>query len=82
MIANTAFLAAVTTFLIIAWLAGELSYLSTYKTALFRLYGTQRGLATLLLSLNLCGVLLARPRRVPARHGAQVETSGSSAGYA
>ena len=28
MIANTAFLAAVTTFLIVAWLAGELSYLS------------------------------------------------------
>ena len=41
MIANTAFLAAVTTFLIVAWLAGELSYLSDYKTALFRLHGMQ-----------------------------------------
>ena len=31
MIANTAFLAAVTTFLIVAWLAGELSYLSALQ---------------------------------------------------
>ena len=39
MIANTAFLAAVTVFLIVAWLAGELSFLAPYKTALFRLHG-------------------------------------------
>ena len=56
MIANTAFLAAVTTFLIVAWLAGELSYLSDYKTALFRLHGMQLGVATVLIFLNLCGV--------------------------
>ena len=56
MIANTAFLAAVTTFLILAWLAGELSYLSAYKTALFRLHGEQLAVVTVLLFLNLCGV--------------------------
>ena len=31
MIANTAFLAAVTVFLLVAWLAGELSYLSSSR---------------------------------------------------
>ena len=31
MIANTAFLAAVTMFLIVAWLAGELSFLSAVQ---------------------------------------------------
>jgi hypothetical protein len=56
MIANSAFLAAVTTFLIVAWLAGELSYLSPYKTALFRLHGLHLGLATVLIFLNLCGM--------------------------
>jgi len=39
MIANTAFAAALTTFLIVAWLAGELSYLAPYKVALFRYHG-------------------------------------------
>ena len=48
MIANTALLAAVTTFLIVAWLAGELSYLSSYKTVLFRLHGMHLGVATVL----------------------------------
>ena len=56
MIANTAFLAAVTTFLIVAWLAGELSYLSQYETALFRLHGVRIGIVTVLIFLNLCGV--------------------------
>ena len=31
MIANVAFLAAITTFLAVAWLAGELSFLAPYK---------------------------------------------------
>ena len=56
MIANTAFLAAVTTFLIVAWLAGELSYLSAYKNVLFRLHGTRLSVLTLVMFLNLCGV--------------------------
>jgi hypothetical protein len=62
MIANTAFLAAVTTFLIVAWVAGELSYLSAYKTALFRLHGMRLVGMTVLIFLNLCGIyyLVAR----------------------
>jgi hypothetical protein len=56
MIANTAFLAAVTTFLIVAWLAGELSYLSAYKTALFRLHGIRLAAVTVLIFFNLCGI--------------------------
>ena len=56
MIANSAFLAAITTFLIVAWLAGELSYLSAYKTALFRRHGVRLGVLTLLIFLNLCGL--------------------------
>lgn len=56
MIANTAFLAAVTTFLLVAWLAGELSYLSEYKTALFRLHGMPLGVMAVLVFLNLCGI--------------------------
>ena len=36
MIANTAFLAALTVFLLAAWLAGELTFLAPYKATLFR----------------------------------------------
>lgn len=56
MIANTAFLAAVTTFLFVAWLAGELSYLAPYKTALFSAHGGRIGVAIVLIFLNLCGI--------------------------
>jgi len=62
MIANTAFLAAITLFLVIAWLAGELSFLAPYKAPLFRLHGRFIAEAALLLFLNLCAVyyVLAR----------------------
>ena len=62
MIANTAFLAALTTFLLAAWLAGELTFLAPYKTALFRMHGTFIAGMTLLLFLNLCAAyyVLAR----------------------
>jgi hypothetical protein len=56
MIANVAFLSALTTLLLVGWLAGELSYLSPYKTALFRIHGLRIGLCTALTFLNLCGV--------------------------
>jgi hypothetical protein len=56
MIANTAFLAGITTFLILAFLAGELSYLSAYKNALFRMHGVRLCVVTLLVFLNLCGL--------------------------
>jgi hypothetical protein len=62
MIANTAFLAAITTFLIVAWLAGELSYLSPYKTALIHLHGVRLAVVTVLLFLNLCGAYYALAR--------------------
>ena len=83
MIANTAFLAAVTTFLIVAWLAGELSYLSAYKTALFRLHGMRSGRGDRPdLSELVRRLLLARSRPVPSRHRPQVEAPGPTAGTA
>jgi hypothetical protein len=54
MIANAALLAAITTFLIVGWLAGELSYLSAYKTVLFREHGMRIGVIAVLVFLNLC----------------------------
>ena len=54
MIANAALLAAITTFLIVGWLAGELSYLSAYKTVLFRVHGVRIGVFAVLVFLNLC----------------------------
>jgi len=54
MIANSAFLAALTLFLLVAWLAGELRFLAPYKTVLFTRYGPLLGGATLILFLNLC----------------------------
>ena len=56
MIANTAFLAVLTLFLLVGWLAGELSFLARYKTALFRLHGVFMAEAALLVFLNLCAV--------------------------
>ena len=56
MIANVAFLAAITTFLSLAWLAGELAFLAPYKAGIFRHYGWVIGGITLVLFLNLCAV--------------------------
>lgn len=53
MIKNTAFAAALTTFLIVAWLAGELSFLARYKAGLFQQYGWIIGGGVLLLFLHL-----------------------------
>jgi len=54
MIANAALLAALTVFLVVGWLAGELSFLAPYKAGLFRLHGRFILGALLLLFLNLC----------------------------
>lgn len=54
MIANTAFLAALTTFLIVGWIAGEVSFLAPFKAGIFRQHGLTIGFAVLLLFLNLC----------------------------
>lgn len=56
MIANAAFLAALTLFLMTAWLAGELSFLAPYKAVLFGRHATMIGGAALLVFLNLCAL--------------------------
>jgi hypothetical protein len=62
MIANTAFLAVLTLFLLVAWLAGELSFLTPYKVALFRLHGLFLAEAALLVFFNLCAAYYALAR--------------------
>lgn len=54
MIQNTAFLASLTTFLLVAWLAGELSFLAPYKGLLFRRHGLVIGFGILLVFVHLC----------------------------
>jgi hypothetical protein len=56
MMTNAAFGAALTVFLIAAWLAGELSFLAPYKAVLFRRHADLVGVAALLLFLNLCAI--------------------------
>lgn len=62
MIANTAFLAALTVFLLAAWLAGELTFLSPYKAVLFRDHGVVILGGVLLVFLNLCALYYALAR--------------------
>lgn len=54
MIANAAFLAALTTFLIVGWLASELTYLAPYKAGIFRQHGVLLAVCVGALFLNLC----------------------------
>lgn len=54
MIANAALLAALTTVLLVAWFAGELTILAPYKVALFHLHGPLILSAVLLVFLHLC----------------------------
>lgn len=53
MIANTAFLALITVFLVTGWLAGELSFLAPYKGPLFARHGWLIGGVVLVLFFNL-----------------------------
>jgi hypothetical protein len=53
MMANAAFLAAITVFLLVGELASELSFLAPFKAGLFRLHGTFILGAVLLLFFNL-----------------------------
>jgi hypothetical protein len=62
MMANTAFLAALTVFLLAGWLAGELRFLAPYKSALFRLHGTLIVSVGVILFLNLCAGYYALAR--------------------
>jgi len=56
-IANAAFLAVLTVFLVVGWLAGELSFLAPYRAGLFRLHGQFIVGAVVLLFLNLFAML-------------------------
>ena len=56
MIANTAFLAALTVFLLTAWVAGELTFLAPYKGVLFRDHGVFILGSLLVLFVNLSAV--------------------------
>lgn len=62
MIANAAFLAALTVFLVAAWLAGELSFLAPHKATLFRRHGWLIGGVALVLFFNLCALYYSAAR--------------------
>ena len=62
MVKNTAFLAALTLFLLVAWLAGELTFLSRAKRLLFHAHGLAIGLGALLVYLNLFSLYYAMAR--------------------
>jgi hypothetical protein len=53
MMANAAFLSALTVFLVVGWLASELAFLAPYKAGLFRLHGAFIVGGILLLFFNL-----------------------------
>ena len=54
MIKNTAFLALLTVFLLVGWLAGELRLLAPYKAVLFREHWPVIAAAITLVFLHLC----------------------------
>lgn len=64
MVANVAFLAALTTFLAVAWMAGELAFLAPFKAGLFRHHGFTIAVAITVLFLNLCALYYSIARRV------------------
>jgi hypothetical protein len=51
--ANAALLSAITVFLLVGWIAGELRFLAPYKDILFREHAALIGWATLVLFLDL-----------------------------
>ncbi len=62
MIKNTAFPALLTTFLLVAWFAGEVTFLAPYKASLFRHYGWVIAGGILLLFVNLSALFYALAR--------------------
>jgi hypothetical protein len=54
MIKNTAFLAAITLFLLIGWFAGELQFLAPYKRVLFREHWPAILGAVVIVFVHLC----------------------------
>jgi hypothetical protein len=62
MIANTAFLAVLTVFLLVGWLAGELRFLAPYRAGLFHLYGTVIIGAVVVVFVNVSALYYALAR--------------------
>ena len=62
MIQNIAFLAALTLYLLAAWLAGELSFLAPHKGPLFSRHGFAIGVGALLVFFHLCAIYYAIAR--------------------
>lgn len=62
MIANTAFLAALTVLVLVGWLAGELSFLAPYRRLIAHEYLPTIGVAILLVFLNLCALYYSLAR--------------------
>jgi hypothetical protein len=62
MIANTAFGAALTTFLLVCWIGGELSFLAPYKRALLREHGAFIAGSILIVFLHLCAAYYSLAR--------------------
>jgi hypothetical protein len=56
MMTNAMFLAGLTVFLAVGWLARDLSFLAPYKVGLFHLHGMLIVAGVLLLFFNLCAV--------------------------
>jgi hypothetical protein len=56
MIANAAFLAVLTVFLFVGWLAGEVSFLAPFRAVLFRNYGHYILGGVVLLFFNAFGL--------------------------
>jgi hypothetical protein len=53
MIGNAAFLAALTLFLAVGWLAGEVSFLAAFRAALFHVHGARLIVVACVLFFNL-----------------------------
>ena len=60
--ANAAFLSALTVFLLVGWIAGELRFLAPYKAILFREHAALIGGVVLLLFLNLTATFYSAAR--------------------
>jgi hypothetical protein len=61
-IANAAFLAAMTVLCLAGWLARELDFLAPYKAAIFRQYAPLLGSLALILFLNLTALYYTAAR--------------------
>ena len=77
MTANAAFAAALMTFLIVAWTAGELAFLAPFKALLFHRHGMgDRWRHPVAFPQPLRALLRHRTLGVPARHRTQAPARG------